>query len=322
MGRQLTVEGSVFRDEIMKHGYSEFSHGIETEEIEALTEAYAAFTCGFPNPRPETMDAMLPKTLYIEDSLDVLDRSQDVQRNWHKYRTNAVGVGKPDGYTNRSFQERALREARGLHLPEAEDPKEYYHFTPRHLTNMIRQHKKFGWGPLPPEVLFLDERFRPIHKKASKLIIKAASYIEETHPEIRNFFTTESLSTSPVRLLFYHPSDRTQLGAGHYDKGALTIQIAESHQGLQVSNSKESPLQPVVRSDEKALMFPGISLGNVLEDNDIYPPGWHDIVKTNQLNEGRFVPRQAASVCARWALIFFANGSNFVDRGKAATHQQ
>lgn len=317
---QLSTEGHALISDIQERGYSEFQHGIPSEQIDYLIETYADFTLNHPDPRPETMDAMLPDDhAGIEKRLDELERSKDTQTEWHKYRTNVLGVGKPEGYTSRSFQERALKQARGFVIP-AEDPKEFFHYTPRHWSAMARNHKDYGWGSIPPELSKLNQAFAPIHKKASQLVLKVAGLIEETHPEVSKYFDQTSLATSPVRLLFYHPGTSEQLGAGHYDKSKLTIQVAESHEGLQVAPNSNSPLQPVVRADDRAVVFPGLGLRDIVGDNSPYQPGWHDIVRVNRLNEGRSVPPKAVEVCARWALIFFANGANYINPDKSLTH--
>ena len=337
---QRTLEGAWLLNEIGQRGYAEFHHEIPDEQIEYLIDRYADFTLNHPDPLPETMDAMLPskpseidlknpafydnhKKFLTENwmakKLDELDDSKDTQTEWHKYRTNVYAVGKPDGYTNRSFQEIALKKARGLVIPE-EDPKEFFHFTMQHHAKMVKNHCEYNWGSIPPEVTTLEQAFAPIHQKASRLIIRVAEIIEETHPGIRDFFDMRSLASSPVRLLFYHPSDSEQLGAAHYDKSSLTIQIAESHEGLRVAPDSASELQPVVRDESKAVVFPGLSLPENFGKDTPFQPGWHDIIKAHQLNQGRSVPPKAVEVCARWALIFFANGRGFVNPDKSLTH--
>lgn len=338
---QQTLDGARLLREVGERGYAEFRHEIPDDQIDHLINTYANFTLSHPDPRPETMDAMLPAEPSADDEnnrkfydhntqrflhgewmskqLDELDHSKDKQTEWHKYRTNVYGVGKPDGYTNRSFQERALKQARGLIIP-AEDPKEFFHFSMRHYTGMVQNHRQYGWGTIPPEAAKLEEAFKPIHQKASQLIVRVAGLIEETHPEIGNFFDRASLATSPVRLLFYHPSNSEQLGAGHYDKSALTIQIAESHEGLRVAPNSDTPLQPVIRESDQAVVFPARSLREIFGEDTPFQPGWHDIIKAERLNQGRNVPPKALEVCARWALIFFANGKDFVNPDKSLTH--
>lgn len=327
---QLTFESERLFDEIKHHGYAEFEHNIPTEQIENAVSRYADFTLAHPDPSFETMSAMLPdidNLPILAKSLDILDPSQDTQKTWHKYRTNIHKVGKPNGYTNRSFQEQALLASRGIQIPY-EDPKEFYHFSPSLSADIDLAHAEFGWGKVPPEVYGLNQALLPIHANACQLILKVCTLIEEVHPEIKNIITPNALLHSPIRLLFYHPnevlqvddsSQLFQLGAGHYDKAGLTAQLAESHKGLRVAPNDADPLQDVVRDDTKAVVFAGASMRNFFPDTSL-KPGWHDIIQTNEVNAGRSVPDKAKSVCGRWAMIFFANSTDFVPPDKTLMH--
>lgn len=321
MSGQLSLTGAQLQKEIMERGYAEYQHGISDGAIEYLVDTYATFTLAHPDPEPVTMNAMLPDGEdpdLLRYQLDELDRSQDDQTEWHKYRTNAGQLFKPDGYTNRSYQEDVLRSVRGVNIP-AEDPKEYFHFTPKWYANMARNHEAFGWGPIPPEVKDLNQAFTPIHRRATELMMRVCGDIEEVHPEIQKFVTSQSLMTSPLRLLFYHPTNRPELAYGHYDKGLATLQIGESHQGLHIARDYNDSLQPVLRNSDTAAFFAGSGLARFFPDT-VFQPAWHSVVATNQLNEGRSVPLEASEVCARWALIFFANGQGDREDSKAAMH--
>ncbi|MEI6481636.1 MAG: hypothetical protein WCO19_05050 [Candidatus Saccharibacteria bacterium] len=320
--RQLTLDAQYFTNEIAKKGFAEIVHGIRAEEFDTVVSAYAHFTSVHPDPEPSTMDAMLPRyddLVVLGKSLDVLDRSADKQKIWHKYRTNVEDIGKPDGYSNRYFQEHALRESRGVILNPPEDNKEFYHFTPGLYAKMVQNHVMYGWGPIPSEVVALNNAFGPIHKKATELMIKVCGLIEETHPEIHTFVTLEALRTSPIRLLFYHQSDIPQLGAKHTDKSSMTAQLAESHRGLRIAPGKNAELVEVNRDSTKAAVFPGTAMESKFPGTPFQPTS-HDIVSTNILNEGRRIPSNADAVCARWAIIFFANYDNFVNPDKSITH--
>ncbi len=330
---QRTIESMLLEQDITRQGYGEIQHGIPNEWVEELVERYADFTLAHPNPDFATMDAMLPVESDAEKigkQLDVLDYSQDTQKEWHKYRTNVVGVGKPDGYTNRTLQVAALAAMRSIALPE-EDPKEYYHHTPRHYGNMARQHKDLGWGPIPPEVAKLDTAFSRIHHAASELIMTVCAQLEETHPGLDKIITREALLGSPLRLLFYHPSTHTQLAGAHFDKSVLTVQVGESHRGLRVATHTNQPLTPVVRDSDHGIVFASHTLSAKPSEKDPrgghFPesplrPAWHDVVADNVANEGRTIPPRAAEICARWSLIFFVNENNYVDPGKTAMHSR
>lgn len=341
MSTQKTLEGAWLLGEIQQRGYAEFEHGIPSETIDNLVSCYADFTLSHPDPEFETMDAMIPSSPSEEDAqnpayydkdgvflmnkwlakqLDELDRGRDKQKAWHKYRTNVVGIGKPDGYSNRSFAAEAVNVVRGSVV--IEDPKEFYHFTPVHYGNMARAHQEYDWGHIPPEVATLNTAFEEVHARASQLMTRICALVEEVHPEVSQIITPESLKTSPVRLLFYHPSNSEQLGAGHYDKSFSTLQIAESHEGLRLATKASQPLEGVVREANKAVFFPGRGGLNLIDKNTPFKPGWHDIIKVDRLNPGRHIPLSATEVCARYAVIFFANGANFVNPDKALMHSR
>lgn len=337
---QQSIESFLLLEDIAERGYAEFEHNIPNEWVEKLIDAYTAFSLAYPDPSPETMSAMLPQTpteadlenkdyqddtgLFLPEKwlgcqLDVLERKQDDQQEWHKYRTNAEQVGKPEGYTNRTFQERAIKEQRGLIIPP-EDPKEYYHFSPQHYANMARNHQVFGWGPIPKEVIDLERAFTPIHAKAVELVMRVCAIVEEVHPEIRSFISPEALGRSPLRLLSYHPTEEILLGGGHYDKSAMTLQIAESHRGLRVAPNSESEMYEVVRDAQTAVFFCGDAIQRHHDEKTPFIPAYHDITRTDTLNNGRSVPEAAAEICIRWALVFFASYDNYVQPSKASMH--
>ena len=319
------INGDVLRRELLERGYAELEHGIHQDQFDSAIEKYSSFTVNYPDPEPETIDAMLPSTptdLTNNNWLDDLERSKDHQQTWHKYRTNTSHIGKPNGYTSRAFQESALLETRGIDIRE--DLKEYYHWTRGHHSEIQKQHDKYDWGPIPPEVTALTQAFRPIHSKASSLIIQVCRTLEDDHPEITKIITPASLRNSPLRLSAYHHSDRPNLGGFHYDKSDITLQLTESHQGLAIAQSEQSPLTKVDRDPTKTALF----MGKPLTDPDTgrYPdspfhPGWHGILNLDSPNQGLSpIPEAAQQRFTRWSLIFFAGALEFMELSKDQTH--
>lgn len=322
MSRQLSLDNQGFINELLERGSAEIEHGISSDEIDNLINSYTSFTTRYPNPAPSTMDAMLPDgndPEVLEKQLDDLDRSQDRESEWHKYRTNIPWVAKPMGFTDRSFQVSALARARGVRLDD--DPKEYYHYAPAAQELREQIHKDNDLGAMPQEVYMLERAFFRIHNASRLMTEKALSAIEDLHPQIRTIITPKSIAESPVRLLFYHPDQSPNLGAGHYDKSAITFQIAESHEGLRLAKDKDSTLEMVRRKADKAVVFPSDALREEIPDT-LLTPGWHDIIESDQLNSGRNLPPKAIEVCSRWAIIFFANRAEFVQPDKARMHQR
>lgn len=319
------IDGNSLCQELLERGYAELEHGIHQEQFDAAIENYSYFTLNYPDPKPETIDAMLPDTpadLQTNSWLDDLDRSKDQQKVWHKYRTNTPHPGKPNGYTNRSFQQSALLQTRAIDIDE--DQKEYYHWSRGHHCQIQKQHDKYDWGPIPPEVTALTQAFRPVHNKASSLIIKVCRILEDDHPEITKIITPASLRNSPLRLSAYHHSDKPNLGGNHYDKSDLTLQLTESHQGLAIARDDQSPLTEVNRDPSKSALF----MGKLLTDpetgrypNSPYHPGWHGIQNIDAPNQGLSpIPEASRQKFTRWSLIFFAGALEFREISKLETH--
>lgn len=110
------------------------------------------------------------------------------------------------------------------------------------------------------------------------------------------FFPQDQIPECVVRFLKY---DRTQLGdylaRGHYDRGALTLAIAESAPGLRIGKDPEH-VQEVVHTPGTVLFFPGMSAAQYTHND--FQPSWHEVVQNS-------ADTLSADV-ARWALVFFA----------------
>ena len=304
-------------DEVSKHwfeqGYALEKHGILEEQVDDLVSTYATFTDQLPVPDFETLDAMMLNP----DKLDELDRSADKQAKWHKYRSNHPFIFKPGGYTNRSLQALVLRELRGLEIEE--DPKEYFHFLPDSEKVVRRQHKEFDWGPLPPELIKLYAKFRPIHKLGFQMLRNVMSRMEDLYPGLNNVVVTdEDLSNSPIRLAWYHPGQGEKLAGTHADKSWLTGQIAESHQGYRAKHPVTGKMQLLERDPEYAIVFPGalLNLDHVYPDSVIIPTD-HDVLNVPVPNKGRKLHGENV---ARWAIIAFANSVFAGEVDKSLTH--
>jgi hypothetical protein len=298
MGSDVSV-GQHVRADLLRQDYALIEHGIPDETIDELIQAYATFTDELPDPTLLVMGGMIMDPF----ELDELNRSAAGRNGWHKYMTNHPVFGKPGGYTNRSLQIDALHFFDiGNNLED--DPKEYYHYSPLGLDRIRKQHEEYGWGPIPPEVIRLHERFGIVHELGAKAMINTMRQLEETHPAvIDRFITPAALNDSPIRLLFYHPGQGKELAAGHFDKGVATIQIAESHEGLRIKNPHDGKMQPLVRSPQYGAFF----LAHAWTKEPMYPsselsPAFHDIVNLPNLNEGRKLHGQHV---ARWSIIFF-----------------
>ncbi len=323
---QLSFEGEVLYEDIKERGYALVEHAIKPEHIDELIAAYADFTDNYPDPDPETMNAMItdPK------KLDVLDYSKDTQTEWHKYRTHIPHFAKPNGYTNRSYQTQVLRDLRGLEIED--DPKEYFHYTPSifnpshgdrevwPLRVVLQEHHKYyAWGPIPKEVITLNNHMQRVHHAGKLALTRLFGSLEETQPDITRFIRPLDLDISPVRLLFYHLGQGEQLAEGHHDRGFSTLQIAESHQGLRVRNPGTGEMDAITRDPSMGVAFPALKWKVAAPDSGLKSL-WHDVMNIDTPNRDRHLHGRNVS---RWALIFFTNSIELSESSiKARTHTE
>lgn len=320
---QQTTEGFLTFQEVKENGFALIDHSVSPDLVDALITDYATFTDNFPDPTPETMNNMIVDP----NNLDALDRSADIQAEWHKYRTNQPHYAKPNGYTNRSFQADVLRNfgrkvldlKTGELVDAYEDPKEYFHYAPGHRQAMESAHEEFGWGPIPSEVSTLLTRFHTIHGLAKSAMSSFYGKLEETHPELVKYVRPEDLDISPIRLLFYHPGQGDVLAGGHYDRGLGTLQIAESHQGLRIRNAHTGEMEMVQRNPRTGVAFPALKWTDGLAGSELQPL-WHDVVNSDIPNESRNLHGKNV---VRWSLIFFTNSKALgEDSIKSRTHTE
>lgn len=83
----------------------------------------------------------------------------------------------------------------------------------------------------------------------------------------------------------------------HKDKGFLTMALAESHGGLEFSQTKEGGYVPGGSTEEHAVVFPGARFEQRFE----VPAHWHHV---RDLGEERW-----SDSIIRWAVVFFSETS-------------
>lgn len=172
------------------------------------------------------------------------------------------------------------------------DDKEFFHYN---------QYVAQEFGQLAQTIPAAQEFFvqaEVIYQAALGKMQEMVHILDEGYPGLyQTFFPADHIPEGVVRFLKY---DRTQpgdyLAKGHYDRGALTLAIAESAPGLRLGQDPDH-VQEVVHRPGQVLFFPGMSLGQYTK-NEI-SPSWHDVV---QKSADSF--NQEA---ARWAVVFFAS---------------
>jgi hypothetical protein len=282
---QLSMEGEALHQNMLHDGFVVVEHSIPLYAIDEFVEAHANFTDSHPNPSLETMNHMIKDA----DELDDLDYSQDTEKEWHKYRTNHPRFGKPGGHADRSLQSAALqafdrlvtnKETHELE-PPTDDPKEYYHVHVDGLDRIREMHERYGWGPIPPEVIALQKQGALLHGLARLTVEKTLALVEEHHPDLSKLITHEDLLSSPLRSLRYHPGQGHVLAEGHYDKGSATLQVADSHPGLRIRNLATGQMELVHTHAHESPFF----VSGMWKDENAFPdseltPGWRDVIDT------------------------------------------
>lgn len=307
------LTGADYQVELEKNGYALLDHKIPAEVIDDFVANYALFTDNHPDPEPTTMDAMIkdPK------NLDKLNYSSDKQKQWHKYRSNIPHFAKPNGYTNRSFQISVLKSERGIE--KADDPKEFFHYTPGMREQLVGRHERYNWGAIPPELTLLLNKAHSLHYFAKTAMRGFYQALEITHPELARFARPEDLDISPIRGLFYHKGQGDVLAEGHHDRGLGTLQIAESHLGLRVRNPQTGEMDIVRRDPNFGIAFPALKWRQAFPCTKLTSL-WHDVINIPTAYEGHELHGQNV---ARWSIIFFTNSQEVGDQTvKEATHTE
>jgi len=137
---------------------------------------------------------------------------------------------------------------------------------------------------------------RHIYNEAKKLFTSITDTFETQIPGFTDkFFSKDMLPRFYLRFLKYGTQGKNGIIAqGHYDRGALTLALAESQPGLRIGTQKS--LTEIVHEEKQAILFPGKAIENILPHMQ---PAWHDVI---QKNDKEYRPG-----VTRWAIVFFAD---------------
>jgi hypothetical protein len=141
------------------------------------------------------------------------------------------------------------------------------------------------------------------------------SELEEEYPGISGRFFKDGVHPNLfLRFLAYDyedsPSVKRDLGVGHYDKGALTLALAESGPGLYMGATKFDT-KPVPYHPEKSMLFRGLQ--EVPELSDDLQPAWHGVRQK--------IGKEYSPGIARWSMVCFIDllGENLITTLQAHT---
>ena len=105
------------------------------------------------------------------------------------------------------------------------------------------------------------------------------------------------MSASALRFLKYEPAGTGNfLAKGHYDRGTMTLALAESAPGLRIGKNAEA-LEAIAHTENTALFMPALLFSEITDER--FTPAWHDVIQTSEDTY-----RKDA---ARWAIVFFAD---------------
>jgi len=217
----------------------------------------------------------------VDDFFRFLDLPQEV-KNKFQHKLDIKNHGSETGYARKSTGQGDL------------DNKEFFHFTPytedafRHLPEMDL-----------PEVRRFFASAKNIHNQVTAMVATLLDVLAAKYPGIKEkFFSGNLRPFFYLRFLKYGAAPKGEfLAKGHYDRGTMTLAIAESAPGLRIGRD-ESTLRPVERGDGEVIFMPGYRLQDITSPED-FPPAWHDVV---QKSDHQYRPG-----AARWAVVFFAD---------------
>ena len=186
------------------------------------------------------------------------------------------------------------------------DNKEYVHYNEYF-------EKYFGHLVNQPRVKeFIDEA-RTIYTLAKGTLYELLKEYEKEFPNIKEqFFAKRKPPRFYLRFLKYdNVGEDGTIAKPHYDRGALTLALAESSPGLRIG-PKDKQVE-VKHQDGQALHFPGMGIEEATRKGYL-PPAWHDVVQKNK--------EPIRPGVARWSIVFFADLINQPEYTYDEAHQE
>ncbi|MBP9762810.1 2OG-Fe(II) oxygenase family protein [Patescibacteria group bacterium] len=150
---------------------------------------------------------------------------------------------------------------------------------------------------------FLDAA-KPLYEKVTMTLREAVQAIDQGRGTqlVQRIFEPGSglVQNIPLRFLAYTQTEPGDfLATGHYDRGIVSLAIAESAPGLRMGKTPDT-VKDIIHEPGYGLFFPGINLQDLTDET--FAPSWHDVI---QKDVNAFQPG-----CARWAVVLFAHAWN------------
>lgn len=185
---------------------------------------------------------------------------------------------------------------------EGRDSKEFFHYKPlfKKLYNEQLNSLKGNDALIVNQFL---EKASSMYSSAKSKIEEILDILEQKYPGTKAKFLQKGKDPNFVlRVLKYDKIlevDDNQLAKPHFDRGACTLAIAESHSGLRLGTCSDD-LRQVFHKKGRAIFFPSITFDDsVSGGKGRFKPTYHDVVRTSE--QGGETDFQ------RWAIVFFAD---------------
>ena len=197
-----------------------------------------------------------------------------------------------------------MRRQKGV---EDKDNKEFFHYHP-----VLTEHFKNLPVLQDPTTVEFFSHAQTIYTACVQATNEILSAFEVEFPGIRKQLISPdgAIGMSTIRFLKYEPAGSGNfLAKGHYDRGTMTLALAESAPGLRVGKTAEQ-LALVTHKENTALFMPALLFSDITDAR--FTPAWHDVVQTSEN-----VYRTDA---ARWAIVFFADAQHTTTPTLKETH--
>ncbi|MAZ40772.1 hypothetical protein CL654_01470 [bacterium] len=188
------------------------------------------------------------------------------------------------------------------------DDKEFFHYheyTKEAFTDLLEDadHKT---------KIFIDNADK-VFNASKKAMSQLLQTLEGDYPGIHDkFFKGKQHRRFFLRFLKYDSKKKGDfLAKGHYDKGTLTLAIAESAPGLRLGRNDRTLIE-VEHKENTAFFMPAYNFSTVSSEE--FFPTWHDVV---QRGEDR-----VNNETSRWAIVFFTDAVDAETPTIEETHTQ
>jgi isopenicillin N synthase-like dioxygenase len=179
------------------------------------------------------------------------------------------------------------------------ETKEAFHYHPaidklaEHLNN--------------PRVTRFVGQARQVYSASIRVLEGIIEAMVLQEPHLKDLFFKKEENKCYLRFLSYPVQAVGKTAAdGHYDRGPLSLALAESAPGLYIKSKL------AMNEEHKALLFPGLTFKEITK-NLRWNPSWH------QSEQSVLAKRNVG----RWAIVFFANEHNQrpISRAEARTRK-